>query len=61
MLVSLLTTEARRRGFEDVWLRVRAENEQAIACYRAAGFVRASEAEEAAFNVGQPCAVRLDA
>jgi ribosomal protein S18 acetylase RimI-like enzyme len=54
-LVALLTDEARRKGFTAVWLRVRPENAQAIACYRGAGFVRASDSEEAAFNVGQPC------
>jgi ribosomal protein S18 acetylase RimI-like enzyme len=53
-LVSLLTDQARHRGFDEVWLRVRSENDQAIACYRAAGFVRALAAEEEAFNVGQP-------
>jgi ribosomal protein S18 acetylase RimI-like enzyme len=54
-LVELLTDEARRKGFFAVWLRVMPENAQAIACYRSAGFVRATESEEAVFNVGQPC------
>jgi ribosomal protein S18 acetylase RimI-like enzyme len=54
-LVALLTVEARRLGFAEVWLRVRPENAPAIACYRGAGFIRASAADEAAFNIGQPC------
>lgn len=51
--VSLLAAEARRRGWQDVWLRVVAENAPAIACYRGAGFARASADEERAFNLGQ--------
>ena len=53
-LVLLLTDQARQRGLQEVWLRVRAENAPALACYRAAGFVRASVEEETAFNAGQP-------
>ena len=53
-LVILLVEQARAVGYSDIWLRVVPENTQARACYRSAGFVRASEAEEAAFNVGQP-------
>jgi ribosomal protein S18 acetylase RimI-like enzyme len=53
-LTRLLTAEARRLGFSDVWLRVVPENAPAIACYHAAGFIRATADEEAAFNVGQP-------
>ena len=43
-----------RCGFENVWLRVVPENAVAIACFRSAGFARASAAEEVAFNAGQP-------
>lgn len=54
LLTTLLTAEARRLGFSDIWLRVVPENAPAIACYRAAGFSRATADEETAFNVGQP-------
>ena len=53
-LVALLADRARAAGFDAIWLRVVADNRAAIACYRAAGFVRASAAEESAFNEGQP-------
>lgn len=53
-LTGLLAAEAARLGFDTVWLRVVPTNEAAIACYSAAGFVRASEAEEHSFNHGQP-------
>lgn len=49
-----LTAEARRLGWSDIWLRVEPDNEPALRCYAAAGFVRASPDEEAAFNIGQP-------
>jgi len=55
-LTRLLAAKARAAGFDEVWLRVVPDNEQAIAAYRAAGFARASEKEERAFNVGQPLA-----
>jgi ribosomal protein S18 acetylase RimI-like enzyme len=53
-LTKLLAREARRHGFEEIWLRVVPENAPAIACYGAAGFVRACAKEEASFNRGQP-------
>ena len=53
-LVALLADRAREAGFDAIWLRVVGDNRAAIACYRAAGFVRASAAEETAFNEGQP-------
>ena len=48
--VSLLAAEAARRGWRDIWVRVVPENAPAIACYRRAGFVRASTDDERAFN-----------
>jgi ribosomal protein S18 acetylase RimI-like enzyme len=54
--VGLLVEQARAAGFDDVWLRVVPDNAPAIACYRGAGFVRASAEEETAFNEGQPVA-----
>ena len=53
-LVALLAARAAQLGFDDVWLRVAPDNEPAIACYRAAGFVRATAAQEQEFNTGQP-------
>jgi RimJ/RimL family protein N-acetyltransferase len=41
-------------GWVDIWLRVEPDNEPALRCYAAAGFVRASPDEEAAFNIAQP-------
>jgi RimJ/RimL family protein N-acetyltransferase len=38
----------------EVWLRVVPWNEPALACYRAAGFVRAAAEAERLFNEGQP-------
>jgi ribosomal protein S18 acetylase RimI-like enzyme len=52
-LVGALVTEARRRGFDEIWLRVVPDNETAIRCYHGAGFVRASPDEETEFNQGQ--------
>jgi ribosomal protein S18 acetylase RimI-like enzyme len=52
--VSLLVDEGERRGFSEIWLRVAPENAPAIACYAAAGFVRATAEQEAEFNTGQP-------
>ena len=40
-------------GFDDVWVRVVPDNPAAIACYRRAGFVRTSSANEHGFNEGQ--------
>lgn len=53
-LARLLAGAARARGYEHVWLRVRAENAAALACYRRAGFVRAEAEDEERFNRGQP-------
>lgn len=53
-LTRALADEAHRRGFGAVWLRVVPDNVRALAAYAAAGFVRATTAEEAEFNVGQP-------
>jgi ribosomal protein S18 acetylase RimI-like enzyme len=55
-LVHELLAEARRLGWADVWLRVEPDNQPALRCYAGAGFARATPAEEAAFNVGQPAA-----
>ncbi len=52
--VALLAAEAERRGFSHIWLRVVPLNRAAIACYSAAGFVRATPEEEAELNRGQP-------
>ena len=52
--VGLLVEEARRRGFNEIWVRVAPSNQAALACYRGAGFARTSRAEEATFNEGQP-------
>ncbi len=51
--VSLLVAEAAARGFSAIWVRAVPENAAARACYRAAGFVRATEAQETAFNADQ--------
>jgi RimJ/RimL family protein N-acetyltransferase len=53
-LATMLCAEARRRFPYDVWLRVVPENTVAIAAYARAGFVRASAADEEAFNRDQP-------
>ena len=52
--VTLLAAEARRLGWESVWLRVMPDNEAALRSYAGAGFLRASLEEETAFNEGQP-------
>ena len=54
LLATLLLAEARRLGWADVWLRVVPDNEPALRAYAAAGFRRATPAEELAFNAGQP-------
>lgn len=38
----------------NIFLRVLPDNEPAIRCYQAAGFARVSQADEDAFNEGQP-------
>lgn len=53
-LVELLVREATARGFTQIWVRVVPTNGPALACYRSAGFDRATPEEEAAFNRGQP-------
>lgn len=52
-LVEGLVHQARRH-YPVVAIRVHSLNEIAIRCYTAAGFRRASPADEAAWNVGQP-------
>jgi ribosomal protein S18 acetylase RimI-like enzyme len=53
-LVTALLERTRETGFPWAYLRVRAENVVARSCYTAVGFQRLSEADEAAFNRGQP-------
>ena len=53
-LTRALADEARHRGFTEVWLRVVPDNTAARRAYEAAGFVRATDEQEAAFNAGQP-------
>jgi len=53
-LVELLAADAIERGWDDVWVRVLPDNAPALACYRRAGFVAASDEEAASFNAGQP-------
>lgn len=53
-LVTLLAARARGLGYQSIWVRVVPTNPAAIACYRAAGFVRTSAEEEETFNRGQP-------
>jgi ribosomal protein S18 acetylase RimI-like enzyme len=53
-LTRALAVEARRRGFGEVWLRVRPENAPARRAYEAAGFGRATPEQEAEFNADQP-------
>ena len=53
-LVRLLCEEASRRGPREMWIRVLPSNDAAIACYRSAGFLRASKELEAELNSGQP-------
>lgn len=52
-LTRALADEAWRRGFAEVWLRVVEDNLAARRAYEAAGFVRATPAEEDGFNAGQ--------
>ena len=52
-LATALADEALRLGWSDIWLRVVPDNEPALRAYAAAGFVRATTAEEGAFNIGQ--------
>jgi ribosomal protein S18 acetylase RimI-like enzyme len=53
-LVGMLVARAAGAGFDQVWLRVGAENVAAIACYIRAGFARTTPEFEARFNAGQP-------
>jgi ribosomal protein S18 acetylase RimI-like enzyme len=55
-LTAALLERARLEGFADVWLRVVPGNDPALRAYAAAGFTRALEDEEAAFNRDQPLA-----
>lgn len=47
-LVGLLAERARALGLDAIWVRVLPTNHPALACYRAASFVRAAPDEEAA-------------
>ncbi len=52
-LIDELVGQARRH-YPLIALRVHSRNEAAIRCYGRAGFERASSADEAAWNAGQP-------
>lgn len=52
-LITELVKQARRH-YPVVALRVHSSNEIAIRCYARAGFERASDADTAAWNIGQP-------
>jgi ribosomal protein S18 acetylase RimI-like enzyme len=54
VLTTMLVERAIEAGLVVVWVRVVPTNAPALACYRGAGFVRASPQEEADFNHGQP-------
>ena len=60
-LVALLAARAAELGFDDVLAAGGARQRAAIACYRAAGFVRATAAQEQEFNTGQPQPLPVDA
>ena len=51
--VSLLVAEAGARGFSRVWVRAAHGNAAARSCYRAAGFVRGTPAQEDELNLDQ--------
>jgi ribosomal protein S18 acetylase RimI-like enzyme len=53
VLTRLLTAEAATTGLATTMLRTTPDNEVAIACYRANGFMRLTPQEETAWNVGQ--------
>lgn len=53
-LVRLLVEESRGFPVSTAWVRAVPENVAALRCYAAAGFTRASAAEEARFNALQP-------
>jgi ribosomal protein S18 acetylase RimI-like enzyme len=53
-LAVALVERARAEGLTNIFLRVRPDNEVAIACYGTVGFVRCSPEEEAEFNALQP-------
>jgi ribosomal protein S18 acetylase RimI-like enzyme len=53
-----LVDRARAEGLSNLFLRVHADNDLAIACYGTAGFKRCSPEEEAEFNAGQPATYR---
>ena len=57
-LANELDSTARAFGVANVFLRVHPDNEVGIACYTSVGFVPVSDAEETAFNAGQPAAYR---
>lgn len=55
-LVLLLLEKAAQTGYPQTFVRVFPDNQQAIACYRRAGFCPVPEAEQAEYNQGQPMA-----
>ncbi|MEU8885115.1 GNAT family N-acetyltransferase [Streptomyces hydrogenans] len=54
ILVRELLGRALAAGFRDVFLRVRPDNETALACYRGAGFVTVDAGLAASWNTAQP-------
>jgi ribosomal-protein-alanine N-acetyltransferase len=54
VLTGLLVERARELGYDQIWLRVVPANSAAIACYTAAGMLRAEPDQERSFNAGQP-------
>ena len=54
LLVTLLAERARELWYDQIWVRVVPGNRAATTCYARAGFVRAPQEQEAAFNEGQP-------
>jgi [ribosomal protein S18]-alanine N-acetyltransferase len=53
-LLSAALADLARNHYSDVFLRVRPGNDAAVACYRAAGFVRLDPDTERAWNEAQP-------
>ncbi len=53
LLTRLLTAEAATTGLATTMLRTTPDNETAIACYLANGFIRLSPEEETVWNAGQ--------
>jgi ribosomal protein S18 acetylase RimI-like enzyme len=51
---TLVTELVRRAGYNDIFMRVVPTNDQALACYRGAGFVDVDETLAAQWNAPQP-------